>query len=98
MSKLTAMQELIKKLKMFSDNAQQQSADFERENMVMSSFNSGAMASAYKVAILAAEQLLEPERQQHYDTFCAGSERGTGEIPFNCEQYFTQTFTQNQQP
>jgi hypothetical protein len=32
------------------------------------------------------------EREQIYETFVDGSERGTKDIPFNCEQYFTQTY------
>lgn len=41
-----------------------------------------------------ATSLLEAEREQHYKTFIAGSERGTKDIPFNCEQYFDQTYKQ----
>jgi len=40
-----------------------------------------------------ATELLTKEREQHYDTFVAGSERGTKEIPFNAEQYFDQTYS-----
>lgn len=32
-------------------------------------------------------------RQEIEEAFVAGDERGTGEVPFNCEQYYTQTFT-----
>ena len=38
------------------------------------------------------ESLLPKERQIIEDAFVAGDERGTGEIPFNAEQYFTQNF------
>ncbi len=41
-----------------------------------------------------ATSLLPKERQDIQDSFVAGSERGTGEIPFNCEQYFNQTFNE----
>jgi hypothetical protein len=32
------------------------------------------------------------EKKQIIDAFVAGDERGTGEIPFNCEQYYNQTY------
>ena len=32
------------------------------------------------------------EREQIYEAFVAGDERGTGEIPFNCEQYYQQKY------
>ena len=32
------------------------------------------------------------EKEQIIDAFVAGDERGTGEIPFNCEQYYNQTY------
>jgi len=35
---------------------------------------------------------LEKEREQIENAFVAGSERGTGNIPFNCEQYYTQNY------
>jgi hypothetical protein len=37
-------------------------------------------------------QMMDIEKEQIYNAFVAGSERGTGEIPFNCEQYFDQTY------
>jgi len=37
-------------------------------------------------------QMLAIEKEQYFNAFVAGSERGTGEIPFNCEQYYSQTF------
>lgn len=33
-------------------------------------------------------------KEEILDAFVAGDERGTGEIPFNCEQYYNQTFEQ----
>jgi len=38
------------------------------------------------------KQAKEMHRQENEDSFVAGSERGTNDIPFNCEQYYTQTF------
>ena len=35
---------------------------------------------------------LNNEREEILNTFVAGSERGTNEIPFNAEQYYSQTF------
>ncbi len=40
----------------------------------------------------AIKQAKAMEREQIYETFVDGSERGTKDIPFNCEQYFTQTY------
>ena len=39
-----------------------------------------------------AIELLAKEREQIENAFVAGDERGTKDIPFNAEQYFTQTF------
>ena len=38
-------------------------------------------------------QMIMFEREQILNAFVAGDERGTKEIPFNCEQYYTQTYT-----
>ena len=38
------------------------------------------------------EQVKEMEKQQIEDAFVAGDERGTKDIPFNAEQYYTQTY------
>jgi len=38
------------------------------------------------------EIALENEREQILDAFVAGDERGTKEVPFNCEQYFSQNY------
>lgn len=35
---------------------------------------------------------LQMEREQIEEAFVAGDERGTNDIPFNAEQYYTQTF------
>ena len=37
-------------------------------------------------------ELLQTEQEQIYDAFIAGSERGKGLIPFNCEKYYSQTY------
>jgi len=38
------------------------------------------------------EQAIQMERDQIEEAFVAGDERGTKDIPFNAEQYYTQTF------
>lgn len=38
---------------------------------------------------------LEIEREQIKDAFVSGSLRGKGEIPFNCEQFYSQTYETN---
>lgn len=38
------------------------------------------------------KKALEEEIEQIKTAFVAGSERGTKDIPFNCEQYYSQTF------
>lgn len=37
-------------------------------------------------------QMLMFEREQILNAFVAGDERGTKDIPFNCEQYYNQTY------
>lgn len=39
-----------------------------------------------------SNKALQMEREQIIDAFVAGDERGTNDIPFNAEQYYTQTF------
>ncbi len=36
--------------------------------------------------------MLEEEKEQIYNSFIAGATRGTDNVPFNCEQYYSQTF------
>ena len=43
-------------------------------------------------------QIKEVEYEQIMDAFVAGDERGTGEIPFNAEQYYTQTYSRTESP
>jgi len=38
------------------------------------------------------EQAIQMERDQIEEAFVAGDERCTKDIPFNAEQYYTQTF------
>jgi len=45
-----------------------------------------------KILDLDVEAAKAMHRQENEDSFVAGSERGTNDIPFNCEQYYTQTF------
>lgn len=40
----------------------------------------------------AIKQALQMEREQIEEAFVAGDERGTKDIPFNAEQYYTKTF------
>ena len=42
---------------------------------------------------LHKNRLLEKEKEQIKDAFVAGSERGTKDIPYNCEQYYSQLFS-----
>lgn len=37
--------------------------------------------------------MLQEEREQIENAFVAGSERGTKDIPFNCEQYYLQNYS-----
>ena len=47
----------------------------------------------YRMQVCKILENLKPmQRQQIYEAFVAGDERGTGEIPFNCEQYFQQKY------
>ena len=39
------------------------------------------------------EEAKQMEKEQIFDAFVAGDERGTGEVPFNAEQYYTQTYS-----
>lgn len=43
--------------------------------------------------LIADGDFLEKEKEQILQAFLAGDERGTGNIPFNCEQYYAQTFS-----
>lgn len=38
------------------------------------------------------KELLSLEREQILNAFVAGDERGTKDIPFNAEQYYSQTY------
>lgn len=38
------------------------------------------------------KKALEEEQEQIETAFKAGTIRGEGDIPFNCEQYYSQTF------
>jgi hypothetical protein len=48
--------------------------------------------NALNDCIHLAYNKLTLEREQIEEAFVDGSERGTKDIPFNCEQYFTQTY------
>mgnify|MGYP006921489575 CR=1 FL=1 len=41
---------------------------------------------------LSLAKLIPIFEEQIENAFVAGSERGTKDIPFNCEQYYSQTF------
>ena len=90
MSKVTAMQELIEKLERYKSNAEEQAKSFDRQNMVTAEMASESMVTAYGVAILAATQLLELEKQQIKDAY-------QHILNIDGEDYYTETFTKNQQ-
>ena len=46
----------------------------------------------YKLVADYAKLLLQDEQEHICNAFVAGSERGTKDIPYNCEQYYSQTF------
>lgn len=52
------------------------------------------MPEDYRLALPyeLVEQAIQMEREQIEEAFVAGDERGTNDIPFNAEQYYTQTF------
>ena len=52
-----------------------------------------AIKGAYVHASQIVKEYLEMEKSQLFDAFIAGDERGTKDIPFNCEQYYAQTYT-----
>lgn len=54
-------------------------------------YNNGVEVSV-KVFFNMLKKAQDKEKEQIYNAFVAGSKRGTEEIPFNCEQYFTQTY------
>jgi hypothetical protein len=56
-------------------------------------YNNGVEISM-KVFFKMLKDAQTKEQEQIYAAFVAGSERGTKHIPFNCEQYYTQTFGQ----
>jgi hypothetical protein len=45
-------------------------------------------------SIALLESLLPDERETILSAFVAGDQRGTNDIPFNAEQYYSQTFDQ----
>ncbi len=51
-----------------------------------------AQVIPYGEVVNLAKELIEKEKEQILNAFVAGDERGTKEIPFNCEQYYSQTF------
>jgi hypothetical protein len=46
----------------------------------------------YLLLVDAINKAKELHKEQILEAFVSGDERGTGEIPFNAEQYFNQTF------
>ena len=43
-------------------------------------------------ALIKFEEAKQIFEEQIFDAFIAGDERGTGEVPFNADQYYTQTY------
>lgn len=81
----TAMMILRDKLQYGCDNLNKK---FDGETLI-------AIKSTFEYLVNTINtEMLAIEKQQHLDTFVAGDERGTKDIPFNAEQYFTQTFNQ----
>jgi len=48
----------------------------------------------YLKIVDSLKELLPKEKEVIENAFVAGDERGTKDIPFNCEQYFSQTYIQ----
>lgn len=80
----TAMQELI-------DEITDSIAGIRTHGDKDSEFNKGSISNLTIIKVIAG-RLLEKECVQICDAFVAGDERGTGEIPFNAEQYYHQKF------
>ncbi len=55
-------------------------------------FGADAAITNLVMAKITFKGMLQEEREQIENAFVAGSERGTKDIPFNCEQYYSQTF------
>lgn len=55
-------------------------------------FGADAAITNLVVAKIKFKGMIQEEREQIENAFVAGSERGTKDIPFNCEQYYSQTF------
>ena len=77
---MTAMMELIEDLKL-----QKKSFDL---------LTNKGYSHRIEYCIEKATELLAKEKEDIMNAFVAGSERGTKDIPFNAEQYFTQTYKQ----
>jgi hypothetical protein len=45
------------------------------------------------LTIMNLQKHLASEREQIINAFVAGDKRGTGEVPFNAEQYYSQTYS-----
>jgi hypothetical protein len=54
--------------------------------------NQGLLITKDYKNLVAYRETKEMEKQQIEDAFVAGDERGTKDIPFNAEQYYTQTY------
>lgn len=52
--------------------------------------DAGIMISKYDLKLF--ERAKQMEREQIIEAFVAGDERGTKDIPFNAEQYYSQTY------
>lgn len=65
--------------------AMQELIDFLEPQIKMHDF---LQLPAYEKAL----SLLEKEKEQIYEAFVDGDNRGDNEIPFNCEQYYNQKY------
>lgn len=84
MEKKTAMQELKDKLLLEIENL--------KESARVSEHIEGYVEALKNISNDIDAQLLLSEKEQIFLAFVAGDERGTGNIPFNCEQYYAQAY------
>jgi len=68
--------------------AQQTAVDIAFEKLA----NQGLLITKDYKNLVAYRETKEMFQQQIEDAFVAGDERGTKDIPFNAEQYYTQTY------
>lgn len=60
-------------------------------------YHNGRRDALIRIANDIDMEFIEQEKELIMDAFVAGDERGTGDIPFSCDQYYTQNFSQPEQ-